>query len=215
MFVVVHVHVCLCVSPHVNTRPPGGSSSILVMLLLIGGHLIPPVKVLLKQRQHPALPTDELRELLSGTLLSFLKTPSPASEGKSPHLYFIPSKPTSPRTIGIVLAFSSLNHSVSATGFSLCSETCRPGGGKAFSLAVHSDFRAHFNNNWHEQWETTQSKSLTSVSFFSFFVSFREGALRCLLCSGRQGKPFCLRKSQWGRSWEAPFKTFSHHSLAK
>lgn len=90
-------------------------------------------------------------------------------------------------------------------------KTCRRGSGKAFRGTVHSDFTAHFDNNWHETWATTQSQCLTYISFFSFFMSFREGALRCLLCSGR---PFCLWKSQWGRSWEAPFKTFTRHRSA-
>lgn len=76
---------------------------------------------------------------------------------------------------------------------------------------VHSDFTPRIDNNWHEKWATTQSQCLTYVSFFSFFMSFREGALRCLSCRGR---PFCLRKSQWGRSWEAPFKTFTRHRSA-
>lgn len=50
--------------------------------------------------------------------------------------------------------------------------------------------------------------------FFSFLMSFREGALHCLFCISRQGRPYCLWKSQWERGWGAPSKTLAHHRSA-
>ncbi|XP_013865302.1 protein FAM19A1 isoform X1 [Austrofundulus limnaeus] len=42
----------------------------------------------------------------------------------------------------------------------------------------------------------------------------REGVLQCLFCSSRQGRPFCLWKSQGEQGSGAPSKTFAHHRSA-
>lgn len=69
--------------------------------------------------------------------------------------------------------------------------------------------------NWHEKQKGGKSSPWHPCFFFSFSMSFREGALQCLLCSSRQGRPFCLWKSQWkSKSGEHLPKHFAHHRSA-
>lgn len=155
-----------------------------------------------------------MKGLLSCTLLSFLINfpHSPASQAKLPHLYLFRHKPASPQH-SIVMNSQPFYFTCR---FSFCSEKCQ--WGTMWQARTHvlctQTALSFFIKIGMESKKSSKASAWHPCFFFSFFMSFREGALHCLFYSSRQGRPFCLWKSQWERCWGAPSKTLAHHRSA-
>lgn len=166
-----------------------------------------------------------MKGLLSCTLLSFLiNIPhSPASQAKLPHLYLGSNKPASPQH-GIVFSFLFFSFLLNSQPFyftcrfSFCSEKCqraamRPAHAHTSSTRTQTSSPSFIKIGMNSK-KPSNASAWRPCFFFSFFMSFREGALHCLFCSSRQVRPFCLWKSQWERGGGAPSKTLAHHRSA-
>lgn len=146
---------------------------------------------------------------------------SPASQAKLPHLYVLlpkcPKKPTALHFLFFPFLMCYGFQSFYFTcRFLLCSGNCQWNTQRGeYSHTPRFSFHLSLKMAWKvKKKKKSQIKLEADAHVFPFLMSFREGVLQCLFCSSRQGRPFCLWKSQWEQGSGAPSKTLAHHRSA-
>lgn len=143
-----------------------------------------------------------MKGLLSCTLLSSLiNIPhSPTSQAKLPHLYLLVHEPASEQH-GIVLPF------ISPAGFHLAPKSVgRRSTAEHNAAGAHMFTRPQASSSYFiaigmETKQSSEAGGWHPCFFFSFFMPFRQRALRrCSVAADNAGL-FCLWKSQWGWGW--------------